>query len=300
MKSSYRNFFSFYAFIAASLTIFANQSEALKQNYLKSRDLKERNDRIILVGRAPSYAQEFQRQQLAQLGSSDAYMNLHMTEDLVARGLEATGAEEDATPSNLLHLNLQELSLDCQDGCKAALALITSDQCNTAEAQDSALEFTLEEEITVDKTHIESDEDAPDYGWATKPFRELIDKSTDNTATDDSSPPITMAEFVTAAAMVSEVIDAMTPDEDFNLAVYLYNNETEPLACTTLELVTEEEELQEYYALFGGGDGGEDGSDVVEGEPVAADGNDSSPLAGGLLAYAVAGVSAVMSAILFA
>lgn len=108
-----------------------------------------------------------------------------------------------------------------------------------------------------------------------------------------------MAEFVAAAAMAVELIDVMTPNQDYNLAVYLYNNETEPLVCTTLELVTDDEELQEYYALFGGG---EDGSVVGEGgeKPVAAVGNDSSPLSGGLLSYAVAGVSIVLSAILFA
>ena len=221
------------------------------------------------------------------------------------RGLETTGEEEEeAAPSNLFHINLQDLSslLDCQYGCKAAFALISSDQCNSTDAQDSALEFKLQEELTVDKTHIEIDEDAPDYGWATRPFRELMTDATDNTA-DSSAPPMSLTEFVAAAAMVSEFIDAMTPDQDYNLAVYLYNNETEPLACTTLELVTDDEGLQEYYNLFGGGgDGGEDGSDVGEGgeKPVAAVGNDSSLLSEGLLAYAVAGVSAVMSAILFA
>ena len=66
--------------------------------------------------------------------------------------------------------------------------------------------------------------------------------SADNT-TDSSSPPISMAEFVAALAMVSDLIDAMTPNLDYKLAAYLYNNETEPLACTTLDLVTEEEEL---------------------------------------------------------
>ena len=207
------------------------------------------------------------------------------------RRLDATGDDEDATPSNLFHINLQELSslLDCQDGCKAAFALITSNQCNSTDAQDSALEFKLEKDLTFDTTHIQSDEDAPDNGWVTRPFRELMtDESTDNTA--DSSPPISMADFVAAAAMVTEFIDAMTPDQDFNLAVYLYNNETEPLACATLDLVTDDDELQEYYNLFGGGDG--EGSDVVEG----CEGN-ASPLSGGFLAYAVAGV--VLSAILF-
>jgi hypothetical protein len=170
---------------------------------------------------------------------------------------------EDTTQSNLLHINLQELSsLNCKDGCTAAFALITSDQCNSTEALDAALEFKLEEDLTFDTTHIESDEDAPDVGWVTKSFRELMTDSADNT-TDSSSPPISMAEFVAALAMVSDLIDAMTPNLDYKFAAYLYNNETEPLACTTLDLVTEEEELQAYYALFGGGDGGEDGS-VVE------------------------------------
>ena len=220
----------------------------------------------------------------------------------VTRRLEATGEDE---VSHLFHINLQELSslLDCQDGCKAAFALITSDQCNSTDAQDTALEFKLEKDLTFDKTHIESDEDAPDKGWVTRPFRELMTDATDNTTTD-SSPPMSLAEFVTAAAMVSEFIDAMTPNKDYTLAVYLYNIEMDPLACATLELVTDDDELQEYYNLFGGGDGGEDGSDVVEGgegKPVAAVGNDSSPLSGGLLlAYAVAGFSIMLSAILFA
>ncbi|KAL7449936.1 hypothetical protein ACHAWC_001945 [Mediolabrus comicus] len=295
MKSSCRNFFScwFIASVLVLLTIFAHQSEAA---------IPAAN---VILGanqiRSATYWQaELSQRQLKQNISPLLYVNIRHQLSL-ARRLEATGDEDDATPSNLLHLNLQELPslLDCQDGCKAEFALITSDQCNSTDAQDTALEFKLEEELTFDKTHITDDEDAPDNGWATKPFRELANKSTDK-STDSSAPPITLAEFVTAAAMVTEVIDAMTPDKDYNLAVYLYNNETEPYACSTLELVTEEEELQAYYALFGGGDEGEDGSDVVEGgeKPVAANG--SSLLAGGMLAYAVAGVSVVLSAILFA
>ncbi len=140
------------------------------------------------------------------------------------------------------------------------------------------------------------DEDAADNGWATKPFRELANKSTDNTTT---APPISLAEFVIALAMATDFIDAITPNQDYNLAVYLYNNETEPLACATLDLVTEDEELEIYYNLFGGGDEeGEDGSEGVEGGVMGAVGNGgSSPVAGGWLAYAVTGVSAVLSVI---
>jgi hypothetical protein len=217
--------------------------------------------------------------------------------------LEATGKEdEDATPPNLFRINLQELSsfFDCQDGCTAAFALITSDQCNSTDAQDSALEFKLQNEITFDTTDIESDVDASDYGWATEPFRESRTDATDNTDSASSAPPISLEEFVVYVCTAS----ALGDNQDYNLAVYLYNNdnnETEHLACATLELVTEEEEFQAYFDLFGGGDGGEEGSDVVEGGEGAtlALGNVSSPLSGGSVAYVVAGLSIVLSAILF-
>jgi hypothetical protein len=103
--------------------------------------------------------------------------------------------------------------------------------------------------------------------------------------------------------MATEFINTMTPNQDYNLVVYLYNNETEPLACATLDLVTEDEELQMYYNLFGGGgeDEGEDGSEGVEGGAVGAVGNGaSSPLSGGLFVDAVAGFSVLLSVILFA
>jgi len=287
-------------YIAAALGLLtiAHQSEA---RFLGG-DLNAAPAPVILRSSGFSRIKAFSRRQLSGWGEKGYFRAVaYVVAPIGRRQLEATEDDEGAAPSNLFHINLQELSslLDCQEGCTAAFALIPSDQCNTTDALNSALKYKLEEEITFDPTHMKKDEDAPDYGWATKPFRELASKSTDNT-TASTTPPISLAEFVAAAAMVSEFIDAMTPNQDYNLAVYLYNNETDPLACTTLELVTEDEELQEYYALFGGGDGGEDGSDVVEGEPVSALGNDSSSLAGGMLAYAVAGVSVVLSAILFA
>lgn len=307
MKKSTLYSFSCCTFIAAlgSLTIFAHQSQANAPGYaswfgspagkrLLSGQFINTLDPTFDRNRQLSKTEIPHRKVWTQVGMGDSY----------SRGLEATGDGEDASPSNKFHINLKELpSLNCADGCTATFALITSDQCNSTDAQDTALEFTLEEEVTFDTTDMKIDEDAADNGWVTESFRELANKSTNN-STADSSPPISLAEFVTAAAMATELIDAITPNKDYKLAVYLYNNETEPLACATLDLVTEDEELQMYYNLFGGGgedDEGEDGSDVVEGGAVTAVTNgSSSPLSdGGLFVYAVTGLFAVLSVILF-
>jgi hypothetical protein len=46
---------------------------------------------------------------------------------------------------------------------------------------------------------------------------------------------------------VEEVVDEITED-DYNLAIYLYDNEENPVACATLDVVTEEE--AEFYDEF--------------------------------------------------
>jgi hypothetical protein len=292
MKHSCRNF-SFIAAVLGLLTIFPHQSEADAASANWGSQLMQG---MVLGGQSSYFRNE--------LSISNDYLErqlpLSIYTNVQAEWFQATGEEEDATPSSLLHIDLQELfSLNyCKGGCTAAFALIPSTQCNSTDAQDSALEFKLEKELTFDiMTDMKKDEDAPDKDWVTKPFRELIDKSSDN-ITADSSPPISMAEFVvykytTAAMAAGEFIP-----EDYNLAVYLYNNnETDPLACATLDLVTGQDELQDYYAFFGGWGEGDEGPGIVEVGPV---GNGSSPLSGGLLAYAVAVVSIVLSAILFA
>jgi hypothetical protein len=164
MKKSTLYSFSRCAFIAAfgSLMIFAHPSvaKAGKLPTLFSGGLKfgiARGRQLVSV-------------QGARQLKDDVYIGALSRR----RRAEATGGDEDASTSNKFHINLKELSsLNCADGCTATFALIKSDQCNSANAHGSALEFPLEEEVSFDNTDIKDDEDAPDNGWVTDSFRVL-------------------------------------------------------------------------------------------------------------------------------
>jgi hypothetical protein len=71
-------------------------------------------------------------------------------------------------------------------------------------------------------------------GGATTPFHEVL---------NSNSTPISLGEFATAA--LEEFVTA-----DTYLAVYLYNNESKPVACATLSEVTDEEEAEYYDNLI--------------------------------------------------
>ena len=170
-----------------------------------------------------------------------------------------------------------------------AIALSASPQCNTTEAYDAALKFSLKDDLTYG-----TNEEGSTNGWVTTKFREL-----QNT----NSTPISLAEFMTTAAVVieEEVVDELT-DEEYNLAVYLYDNEENPIACSTLDVVSDEDEAEFYDELFGSvvNDGEEEDGGVDDGGAATTLGDNNSPSGGFMFtsAFVVVGVSFMMSAIL--
>ena len=102
---------------------------------------------------------------------------------------------------------------------------------------------------------------------------------------NSNSTPLSLGEFVTAASSAA--------GNDYHLAVYLYNNESKPVACATLSEVTDEEEVKYYENLVT--------SDTAAAEETATETPVGDTAGGGFLmtsAYVV-GVSFLLSAINF-
>lgn len=137
MKSTCRNFFScwFIAAVLGLLTIFANQSVAAFEGGLYNSNM----DGLLRDSDMKTFPVILEKQHRQLMKKIIGYAYLKTTH--VGRRLEETGEDEDATPSNLLHINLKELSslFDCQYGCTAEFALVTSDQCNSTDALNSGL-----------------------------------------------------------------------------------------------------------------------------------------------------------------
>jgi len=180
----------------------------------------------------------------------------------------------EAYPHALL-LNATGLPSECKN-CTLSIALSESSECDAADAHSNALEFPLQAVLTYITNEMGST-----GGWVMKKFREL----------QNSTLPVSLAEFITSAADESS---SNNTDTDYNLAVYLYDMEKNPVACATLKPVANEEEVAKYEALFEELNG-EEGSDATT-TTLGAE----KPSSGGLkLIHAcVIGMSVLMSAIL--
>ena len=155
-------------------------------------------------------------------------------------------------------------------GCAVTLSLIKSRLCNTTEAYGSASTFSVDPDLFYSTTN----EDGSNDGWATTPFVEVANSNT---------TPLSLEEFVTADSATNDT------DKEYYLAVYLYNNESKPVACATLSEVTDEEEVKYYENL------------IEESDTTATETPVGDTAGGGFLmtsAYVV-GVSFLLSAINF-
>ena len=144
-----------------------------------------------------------------------------------------------AQPQHYAHLNAKSLSATNCDGCLLAAGLIKSDLCNSTETHDSALKFSLNDVLSFN-TDGNGDIMGEVDGWLTKPFS--VSKS--------NSTPVPFEDFMAARYLADGIIDALYPEaKEYNLAIYLYNNETKPIACATLDLVTDEDDVKFYDNL---------------------------------------------------
>ncbi len=139
------------------------------------------------------------------------------------------GEEEggESLPNKFFRIKANGLTPDCID-CSVAFTLIKSLLCNSTKAHDTAHRFNLEPDLTYT-----TDGDGNINDWASTPFEEKPSNST----------PVSLEEFVNTDS-------ASSNGGDYNLAVYLYDAETKPIACATLSEATDDEAAY-YDELFG-------------------------------------------------
>lgn len=177
--------------------------------------------------------------------------------------------EVEAPPPFAFFVNATGLAPDCID-CKAGIFLSKFLQCNSTNAHDAALMIPLEDELT----YTTNNEGSTD-GWETTPMRELP---------NTNSTPMSLADIMATDVVVEEVDNEVT-ENNFNLAVYLYDSEENPIACATLGAVSEEEKAAYYNEIFSSVDEGGDAATLA----------DDSPSGGFMLAsVSVVGVSFIM------
>mmetsp|Transcript_29168 Transcript_29168/g.49738 ORF Transcript_29168/g.49738 Transcript_29168/m.49738 type:complete len:265 (+) Transcript_29168:114-908(+) len=245
---------------AGCLSTFPDQSEANQVDLLaqiRSGQLQFMTTRFDFVGRS---RQLLNSADFGRFGETGVFQFFEGERRLV---------EGEAPPPFAFVVNATGLAPDCID-CKAGIFLSKFLQCNSTNAHDAALMIPLEDELT----YTTNNEGSTD-GWETTPMRELP---------NTNSTPMSLADFMATDVVVEEVDNEVT-ENNFNLAVYLYDSEENPIACATLGAVSEEEKAAYYDEIFSSVDEGGDAATLA----------DDSPSGGFMLAsVSVVGVSFIM------
>jgi hypothetical protein len=148
-----------------------------------------------------------------------------------AEAEEAATNEQEQQAEHSIHLNVEEsiLPASCVD-CGISLAIIDSPTCNGTTAYDNAIKVDLQ-----DALKYKTDEKGSTNGWISQTFRER-----QLNGEDESPPAITLADVLAVSTKVIEAVNLFA-DVEYKIAVYLHDDNEEPVACAALEPASEED-----------------------------------------------------------